>query len=128
MRMEAVSHQEKQPRGLKIKILQIFMVRLLLDWPKQFSFINELKLRMKSRMESSMPNWTVVIEVQVAVLSTSRVITVKPLPTIDGKRLLCPSTCRYKVICCGTVAKLAMRQPFVLFKGLTFQKLCLPGA
>ncbi|KYF18068.1 hypothetical protein AIZ04_23610, partial [Salmonella enterica subsp. enterica serovar Typhimurium] len=29
--------------------------------------------------------------------------------------------CRY-----GTVAKLAMRQPFVLFKGLTFQKLCLP--
>ncbi|MDT1289684.1 hypothetical protein RNQ46_23790, partial [Escherichia coli] len=24
----------------------------------------------------------------------------------------------------GTVAKLAMRQPFVLFKGLTFQKLC----
>ncbi|MCM0185396.1 integrase, partial [Pseudomonas aeruginosa] len=23
----------------------------------------------------------------------------------------------------GTVAKLAMRQPFVLFKGLTFQKL-----
>ncbi len=27
-----------------------------------------------------------------------------------------------------TVAKLAMRQPFVLFKGLTFQKLCLPGA
>ncbi len=30
--------------------------------------------------------------------------------------------------CCssrGTVAKLAMRQPFVLFKGLTFQKLCL---
>ncbi len=30
--------------------------------------------------------------------------------------------------CAGTVAKLAMRQPFVLFKGLTFQKLCLPGA
>ncbi len=28
----------------------------------------------------------------------------------------------------GTVAKLAMRQPFVLFKGLTFQKLCLLGA
>ncbi|WP_430407856.1 IS1 family transposase, partial [Klebsiella pneumoniae] len=28
----------------------------------------------------------------------------------------------------ATVAKLAMRQPFVLFKGLTFQKLCLPGA
>ncbi|MGU8185961.1 hypothetical protein, partial [Escherichia coli] len=33
-----------------------------------------------------------------------------------------------KVILSGTVAKLAMRQPFVLFKGLTFQKLCLPGA
>ncbi|MGR1973582.1 SMR family transporter, partial [Salmonella enterica] len=31
-------------------------------------------------------------------------------------------------ITAGTVAKLAMRQPFVLFKGLTFQKLCLPGA
>ncbi|WP_411961487.1 hypothetical protein, partial [Escherichia coli] len=34
---------------------------------------------------------------------------------------------RYGIIK-GTVAKLAMRQPFVLFKGLTFQKLCLPGA
>ncbi|MDL2793390.1 hypothetical protein QR036_25230, partial [Salmonella enterica] len=32
------------------------------------------------------------------------------------------------VLANGTVAKLAMRQPFVLFKGLTFQKLCLPGA
>lgn len=32
------------------------------------------------------------------------------------------------IIAAGTVAKLAMRQPFVLFKGLTFQKLCLPGA
>ncbi|MFQ0419885.1 MFS transporter, partial [Klebsiella pneumoniae] len=31
-----------------------------------------------------------------------------------------------KLIFIGTVAKLAMRQPFVLFKGLTFQKLCLP--
>ncbi|MGL7098644.1 hypothetical protein NBC20_24975, partial [Salmonella sp. NW110] len=31
-----------------------------------------------------------------------------------------------KYILDGTVAKLAMRQPFVLFKGLTFQKLCLP--
>ncbi|MDK8049623.1 hypothetical protein QP667_17660, partial [Escherichia coli] len=31
-----------------------------------------------------------------------------------------------KIIAEGTVAKLAMRQPFVLFKGLTFQKLCLP--
>ncbi|WP_410315767.1 broad-spectrum mercury transporter MerE, partial [Klebsiella pneumoniae] len=34
----------------------------------------------------------------------------------------------YWGIAAGTVAKLAMRQPFVLFKGLTFQKLCLPGA
>ncbi|WP_395217069.1 hypothetical protein, partial [Escherichia coli] len=33
-----------------------------------------------------------------------------------------------RIILRGTVAKLAMRQPFVLFKGLTFQKLCLPGA
>ncbi|MGP6728470.1 hypothetical protein ACTZM0_27155, partial [Klebsiella pneumoniae] len=35
------------------------------------------------------------------------------------------NTCFYQVIALGTVAKLAMRQPFVLFKGLTFQKLCL---
>ncbi|MCO5014419.1 hypothetical protein M1V57_25250, partial [Escherichia coli] len=34
----------------------------------------------------------------------------------------------YRLVTDGTVAKLAMRQPFVLFKGLTFQKLCLPGA
>ncbi|MGC4363895.1 CPBP family glutamic-type intramembrane protease, partial [Escherichia coli] len=34
----------------------------------------------------------------------------------------------FRGIMLGTVAKLAMRQPFVLFKGLTFQKLCLPGA
>ncbi len=34
----------------------------------------------------------------------------------------------YEIARLGTVAKLAMRQPFVLFKGLTFQKLCLPGA
>ncbi|MCF7264566.1 hypothetical protein L3W99_26285, partial [Escherichia coli] len=38
----------------------------------------------------------------------------------------CQPAFRYAVE--GTVAKLAMRQPFVLFKGLTFQKLCLPGA
>ncbi|WP_446667976.1 hypothetical protein, partial [Klebsiella pneumoniae] len=37
-------------------------------------------------------------------------------------------TGRLKGATIGTVAKLAMRQPFVLFKGLTFQKLCLPGA
>ncbi|WP_214234214.1 hypothetical protein, partial [Morganella morganii] len=36
--------------------------------------------------------------------------------------------CVLKIRKYGTVAKLAMRQPFVLFKGLTFQKLCLPGA
>nr|WEG98329.1 hypothetical protein KIEKDOEP_00047 [Escherichia coli] len=35
---------------------------------------------------------------------------------------------QHRIILPGTVAKLAMRQPFVLFKGLTFQKLCLPGA
>ncbi|WP_317619447.1 IS1 family transposase, partial [Escherichia coli] len=43
--------------------------------------------------------------------------------TAGHQRYLC-SHCRKT----GTVAKLAMRQPFVLFKGLTFQKLCLPGA
>lgn len=37
-------------------------------------------------------------------------------------------TCPFGICPMGTVAKLAMRQPFVLFKGLTFQKLCLPGA
>ncbi|WP_223697306.1 hypothetical protein, partial [Pseudomonas aeruginosa] len=37
-----------------------------------------------------------------------------------------PTICNSAIF--GTVAKLAMRQPFVLFKGLTFQKLCLPGA
>lgn len=41
----------------------------------------------------------------------------------DVPRVMCPEHG-----CQGTVAKLAMRQPFVLFKGLTFQKLCLPGA
>ncbi|WP_205716989.1 hypothetical protein, partial [Escherichia coli] len=42
------------------------------------------------------------------------------LQIVGGDKLIIPF--------CGTVAKLAMRQPFVLFKGLTFQKLCLPGA
>ncbi|WP_459348779.1 hypothetical protein, partial [Acinetobacter baumannii] len=37
-------------------------------------------------------------------------------------------TSKLGLLLAGTVAKLAMRQPFVLFKGLTFQKLCLPGA
>lgn len=40
----------------------------------------------------------------------------------------CPWCWRHYRSFSGTVAKLAMRQPFVLFKGLTFQKLCLPGA
>ncbi|MGT6745682.1 FTR1 family protein, partial [Escherichia coli] len=42
--------------------------------------------------------------------------------------LLAAALCLGLGIFIGTVAKLAMRQPFVLFKGLTFQKLCLPGA
>ncbi len=57
-------------------------------------------------------------------------------PTILRERLLAQQQARveelrhakYEGILDGTVAKLAMRQPFVLFKGLTFQKLCLPGA
>ncbi|HAL7577270.1 TPA: IS1 family transposase [Escherichia coli] len=40
----------------------------------------------------------------------------------------CRKTWQLQFTYTGTVAKLAMRQPFVLFKGLTFQKLCLPGA
>ncbi|MGU6271485.1 capsule biosynthesis GfcC D2 domain-containing protein, partial [Escherichia coli] len=39
--------------------------------------------------------------------------------------LLTDSAAKAKALKDGTVAKLAMRQPFVLFKGLTFQKLCL---
>nr|QSM61995.1 Type-2 restriction enzyme EcoRII [Escherichia coli] len=50
-------------------------------------------------------------------------IVEKLFPSINHTRELNPS-----VFLTGTVAKLAMRQPFVLFKGLTFQKLCLPGA
>ncbi|HEC0884031.1 TPA: DUF5431 family protein [Klebsiella pneumoniae] len=42
--------------------------------------------------------------------------------------LVCVDRVSHTVDIHGTVAKLAMRQPFVLFKGLTFQKLCLPGA
>ncbi|MCM7856353.1 transposase, partial [Enterobacter hormaechei] len=41
---------------------------------------------------------------------------------------ICEAASRPSMRFVGTVAKLAMRQPFVLFKGLTFQKLCLPGA
>ncbi|EBV5910253.1 hypothetical protein OL16_23125 [Salmonella enterica subsp. enterica serovar Hadar] len=49
--------------------------------------------------------------------------------SILGRCLLLPFPVAMFVGCLsGTVAKLAMRQPFVLFKGLTFQKLCLPGA
>ncbi|EIY4689990.1 type 1 fimbrial protein [Escherichia coli] len=49
------------------------------------------------------------------------------------KKIIVPVRCPYhqgdvSLTITGTVAKLAMRQPFVLFKGLTFQKLCLPGA
>ncbi len=55
------------------------------------------------------------IVVTYAVLLLGCLFIDKTLPTVD-------------VVILGTVAKLAMRQPFVLFKGLTFQKLCLPGA
>ncbi|MCV5321778.1 hypothetical protein OFB82_24630, partial [Escherichia coli] len=44
------------------------------------------------------------------------------------KNKISASMVSFYVSLVGTVAKLAMRQPFVLFKGLTFQKLCLPGA
>ncbi|MDV0412290.1 DUF2534 family protein, partial [Klebsiella grimontii] len=73
----------------------------------------------------------------------------KILKTPEGKKFLIAVACVFIVAVCvvskaafqgvedqynlpmdtwdtGTVAKLAMRQPFVLFKGLTFQKLCLP--
>ncbi|MDV0380889.1 DUF2534 family protein, partial [Klebsiella grimontii] len=72
----------------------------------------------------------------------------KILKTPEGKKFLIAVACVFIVAVCvvskaafqgvedqynlpmdtwdtGTVAKLAMRQPFVLFKGLTFQKLCL---
>ena len=57
-------------------------------------------------------------------------VVIYPVSVIGGEE----STDRVAPLLCekdaqkGTVAKLAMRQPFVLFKGLTFQKLCLPGA
>ncbi|EPM7891949.1 S24 family peptidase [Escherichia coli] len=53
---------------------------------------------------------------------------------VDGSLVLCVLEQEFRIMRLrlhpkrGTVAKLAMRQPFVLFKGLTFQKLCLPGA
>lgn len=50
---------------------------------------------------------------------------------LNGRRVIVwwrHPRCVYHDAIEGTVAKLAMRQPFVLFKGLTFQKLCLPGA
>ncbi|MDL8838831.1 hypothetical protein QS918_24555, partial [Escherichia coli] len=50
----------------------------------------------------------------------------RPLGIPGGDDKLAQEVAR--IILEGTVAKLAMRQPFVLFKGLTFQKLCLPGA
>ncbi|MHQ75229.1 hypothetical protein D9G75_25355 [Escherichia coli] len=49
-----------------------------------------------------------------------------PLPPLRSVKVL--DQLRERIRYLGTVAKLAMRQPFVLFKGLTFQKLCLPGA
>ncbi len=55
----------------------------------------------------------------IELLNTNRQIIVVHGDDIDDY---------YTDSCYGTVAKLAMRQPFVLFKGLTFQKLCLPGA
>ncbi|WP_230201587.1 hypothetical protein, partial [Enterobacter cloacae] len=63
---------------------------------------------------------------------TFRYVGVGPCATINNvvaavifKTVISATTAEIIV---GTVAKLAMRQPFVLFKGLTFQKLCLPGA
>ncbi|MFZ6061838.1 4Fe-4S dicluster domain-containing protein, partial [Escherichia coli] len=50
-------------------------------------------------------------------------ITIQSLPGDTRQQIVKCDLCEQ-----GTVAKLAMRQPFVLFKGLTFQKLCLPGA
>ncbi|MGJ8077768.1 hypothetical protein ACSGE2_28260, partial [Klebsiella pneumoniae] len=61
-------------------------------------------------------------------------VTPKSMHKARFSVLLDAVTALAKDACCtvtaigGTVAKLAMRQPFVLFKGLTFQKLCLPGA
>uniref|UniRef100_UPI003A8EFA3C hypothetical protein n=1 Tax=Oceanimonas baumannii TaxID=129578 RepID=UPI003A8EFA3C len=50
------------------------------------------------------------------------------LSATERESLLALPDAKDELIRHGTVAKLAMRQPFVLFKGLTFQKLCLPGA
>ncbi|GAA1663359.1 hypothetical protein GCM10009679_79390 [Saccharothrix algeriensis] len=73
-----------------------------------------------------------VLDALLAELGETRTVISPALPVngrtvyqgylFVGEQLLNESGMR------GTVAKLAMRQPFVLFKGLTFQKLCLPGA
>ncbi|WP_421243506.1 hypothetical protein, partial [Aeromonas enteropelogenes] len=47
-------------------------------------------------------------------------------PLVDSVHGFAAQLYMFLDILLGTVAKLAMRQPFVLFKGLTFQKLCLP--
>ncbi|MEJ2973869.1 alcohol dehydrogenase catalytic domain-containing protein, partial [Escherichia coli] len=67
----------------------------------------------------------VVVEVGEGVTSVKPGDHVIPLYTAECGKC---EFCRSGKTNLGTVAKLAMRQPFVLFKGLTFQKLCLPGA
>ncbi|MFV2560445.1 hypothetical protein ACNIUM_26430, partial [Escherichia coli] len=56
---------------------------------------------------------------QIKGQGSSSIQGFKPQESIPGYNAN-PDETKY-----GTVAKLAMRQPFVLFKGLTFQKLCL---
>ncbi|MGT7540982.1 hypothetical protein ACRWVK_25700, partial [Escherichia coli] len=63
--------------------------------------------------EHQLPVTVLVAQPSLTQSWVGRILTGRGLPTWTNS---------------GTVAKLAMRQPFVLFKGLTFQKLCLPGA
>ncbi|WP_241188640.1 DMT family transporter, partial [Escherichia coli] len=66
----------------------------------------------------------------LVIAIVGEVIATSALKSSEGFTKLAPSAVVIigYGIAFGTVAKLAMRQPFVLFKGLTFQKLCLPGA
>ncbi|HBZ4254644.1 TPA: hypothetical protein MG545_23875, partial [Klebsiella pneumoniae] len=53
--------------------------------------------------------------------NSNQVITLIPSGIKPKRLIICARRCA-SLFTVGTVAKLAMRQPFVLFKGLTFQK------
>ena len=85
--------------------------------------------------------WQTYLNLENSLVDLGKYVLISDVSNSDGWRsqldVFSPYIADLLVSCCvqieaiskeGTVAKLAMRQPFVLFKGLTFQKLCLPGA